>query len=44
MPTMPTTTLDLSLIVPCFNEAGHLETSVRAVVEILELSRWSWEM
>jgi glycosyltransferase involved in cell wall biosynthesis len=37
-------TLDLSLIVPCFNEAGHLEASVRAVVEMLELSRWTWEI
>jgi glycosyltransferase involved in cell wall biosynthesis len=36
--------LDLSLIVPCYNEARHLEASVRAVVETLELTPWSWEI
>jgi glycosyltransferase involved in cell wall biosynthesis len=38
------TTVDLSLIVPCFNEAGHLEASVRSVVEVLELTPWVWEI
>ena len=37
-------TLDLSLVVPCYNEAGHLRASVRAVVEVLELTPWSWEI
>jgi glycosyltransferase involved in cell wall biosynthesis len=36
--------VDLSLIVPCFNEAGHLRASVRAVVETLELAPWTWEI
>jgi len=30
--------VDLSLIVPCYNEADHLRASVRAVVETLELT------
>ncbi len=29
-------TLDLSLIVPCYNEAPHLEASVRAVIDVLD--------
>jgi glycosyltransferase involved in cell wall biosynthesis len=37
-------TLDLSLIVPCYNESQHLRASVRAVVEVLERSPWSWEI
>jgi len=37
-------TLDLSLIVPCYNEAPHLEDSVRAVVDVLALTPWSWEI
>jgi glycosyltransferase involved in cell wall biosynthesis len=36
--------LDLSLVVPCFNEAGHLRGNVRAVVETLELTPWRWEI
>jgi glycosyltransferase involved in cell wall biosynthesis len=37
-------TLDLSLVVPCYNEAPHLAAHARAVVEILELTPWSWEL
>ena len=37
-------TLDLSFIVPCYNEEGHLRANVRTVVEILERERWSWEI
>src|SRR6266700_495119 len=37
-------TMDLSLIVPCYNEAGHLEASVRTVIEVLELTPWAWEI
>ena len=36
--------LDLSLIVPCYNEADHLRGSVRAVIETLELTPWTWEI
>jgi glycosyltransferase involved in cell wall biosynthesis len=36
--------LDLSLIVPCYNEAGHLRANVRAVVETLDLTPWTWEI
>lgn len=35
---------DVSLIVPCFNEGPHLVSSVRAVVEVLETTPWSWEI
>lgn len=37
-------TLDLSLIVPCYNEARHLRASMRTVIEVLELTPWSWEV
>jgi glycosyltransferase involved in cell wall biosynthesis len=30
--------------VPCYNEADHLRASVRAVIETLELTPWSWEI
>jgi len=36
--------VDLSLIVPCYNEADHLRASVRAVIETLELTPWAWEI
>jgi glycosyltransferase involved in cell wall biosynthesis len=35
---------DLSLVVPCYKEARHLRASVRSVVEVLEATRWSWEI
>jgi glycosyltransferase involved in cell wall biosynthesis len=37
-------TLDLSLIVPCYNEARHLRASTQAVVETLGLTPWTWEI
>jgi glycosyltransferase involved in cell wall biosynthesis len=37
-------TPDLSLIVPCYNEAAHLRQNVGAVVEALGLTPWSWEI
>jgi len=36
--------VDLSLVVPCYDEAGHLRESVAAVVEMLGQTRWSWEV
>jgi glycosyltransferase involved in cell wall biosynthesis len=38
------TPLDLSLIVPCYNEGTHLAASVATVVEVLEATPWSWEI
>lgn len=35
---------DLSLVVPCYNEARHLHASVRTVVEVLEATPWSWDI
>jgi len=35
---------DLSLVVPCYNEAHHLRASVRAVVEVLEATPGSWDI
>jgi glycosyltransferase involved in cell wall biosynthesis len=35
---------DLSLIVPCYNEARHLRASMRSVVEVLEETGWSWDI
>jgi glycosyltransferase involved in cell wall biosynthesis len=39
-----TDAIDLALVVPCYNEAGHLEASVRTLVEVLAETPWSWEM
>ena len=35
---------DLSLVVPCYNEAGHLRESVAAVVAVLERTPWTWDL
>jgi glycosyltransferase involved in cell wall biosynthesis len=36
--------LDLSLIVPCYNEADHLRESVAAILEVLEATRYEYEI
>ncbi len=36
--------VDLSLIVPCYNESRHLRQSVADVVGVLESTPWSWEI
>ena len=35
---------DLSLVVPCYDEAGHLRQSVAEVIEVLERTPWNWEI
>jgi glycosyltransferase involved in cell wall biosynthesis len=35
---------DLSLVVPCYNEARHLRASVRSVVEVLDQTGWTWDI
>jgi glycosyltransferase involved in cell wall biosynthesis len=35
---------DLSLVVPCYDEADHLRASVAEVVEVLEGTQWTWEI
>ena len=35
---------DLSLVIPCYNEARHLRASVGAVVEVLQSTPWSWDI
>jgi glycosyltransferase involved in cell wall biosynthesis len=35
---------DLSLVVPCYNEARHLRASVRSVVEVLEQTGATWDI
>jgi glycosyltransferase involved in cell wall biosynthesis len=35
---------DLSLILACYNEAGHLEESVRQITRVLDSTRWSYEI
>ena len=35
---------DLSLVVPCYNEARHLRASVRSVVEVLEQTGGTWDI
>ena len=36
--------LDVSLAIPCYNEAGHLEQTVAELIEVLEGTRWSYEV
>jgi glycosyltransferase involved in cell wall biosynthesis len=36
--------MDLSLVVPCYNEAPHLRASVAAVREVLEATRYKYEI
>ncbi len=36
--------LDLTLVVPCYDEASHLRESVRAVLEVLDTSRFDYEL
>jgi glycosyltransferase AglD len=36
--------LDLSLVIACYNEEYELVDSVRQIVEILDSTRWSWEL
>jgi glycosyltransferase involved in cell wall biosynthesis len=35
---------DLSLVVPCFNEGGHLRASVAMVLEVLDQTRYDYEV
>jgi len=37
-------TPDLSLAIPCYNEAEHLEDSVRQLVEVLDGTRYDYEV
>src|SRR5262249_34119685 len=36
--------VDLSLVIPCFNEASHLRGSVAALVEVLDATRYEYEV
>ena len=36
--------VDLSLVVPCYDEAGHLRQSIAEVVEVLEQMPATWEI
>ena len=36
--------MDLSLVIPCFNEASHLRGSVGALVEVLDATRYEYEV
>ena len=36
--------MDLSLVIPCYNEAPHLRESVAALREVLDASRWDYEI
>lgn len=36
--------LDLSLVIACYNEQGHLEESVREILSILEATSYRWEL
>jgi len=35
---------DLSLILACYNEESHLEQSVKEVLEVLDSTRWTYEI
>lgn len=40
----PVTQPDLSIVIACYNEAGHLEQSVAELVGTLDCTRWSYEL
>jgi glycosyltransferase involved in cell wall biosynthesis len=42
--SMSGTTLDLSLVLPCFNEERVIEDSVAEIVEVLDNTRYSYEI
>jgi glycosyltransferase involved in cell wall biosynthesis len=35
---------DLTLVLACYNEEGHIRESVREIVDVLEHTSWSWEI
>jgi glycosyltransferase involved in cell wall biosynthesis len=35
---------DLSLVLPCYNEAQHWERSVAEIIRVLEAARWTFEL
>jgi glycosyltransferase involved in cell wall biosynthesis len=36
--------LDVSLAIPCYNEEGHLEASVDALIEVMDATRYRYEI
>jgi glycosyltransferase involved in cell wall biosynthesis len=36
--------LDLSVVIPCYNEASHIETSAVALLEVLDQTRYEYEV
>jgi glycosyltransferase involved in cell wall biosynthesis len=42
--TMSQRKCDISLILACYDEAGHLEESVRQVISVLDSTRWVYEI
>jgi len=36
--------IDLTLVIACYNESRHLETSVDEVIATLDRTRWSYEL
>src|SRR5258708_1835501 len=38
------TTIDLSLVIPCYNEASHLEESAAELLRVLEQLRYNYEV
>ena len=36
--------MDISLVIPCYNEAPHLRQSVRALCEILDATTYDYEI
>ena len=44
MRSEPVTQPDLSIVIACYNEAGHLAQSVAELVAILDCTRWSYEL
>ena len=39
-----TTELELSVIVPAFNEAARISPGVQAIMDYLRSGGWSWEL
>jgi glycosyltransferase AglD len=41
---MSSSKCDISLVLACYNEAGHLEGSVQQILTVLDGTRWSYEV
>ena len=42
--TPPVISMDVSVVIPCYNEASYLRTSMALLTEVLAQTRWEYEL